>query len=105
MKKLMYLALALLFSIGVSAQDNKQKDHFVKMKDGKIWVWENGQSTQLTTDKTLGNGMMVNSVGTVTLTDGTTTMLKDGDTMDKNGVITRYESRKENKDMNRKTPK
>jgi hypothetical protein len=99
MKKLMFIAAALLFSLGVAAQDDKmRKQDHIMMKDGKVWVWEKGQKTQLTADRTLANGTKISSTGTVTMSDGTSATLANGDMVDMNGVITRKDMKKD-KDM------
>lgn len=54
------------------------KDGFL-MKDGKVMMTRNGQTEVLTADNTLVNGTKVAANGSVMLTDGTSTMLKEGD--------------------------
>ena len=93
MKKIWLSLLAITCTLGVFAQDstnamNKMapKPHHdgVMMKDGKLLMMKNGQTTQLTTDMTLDNGTVVLANGTVKAKDGSTTTLKEGDyvTMD-----------------------
>lgn len=95
MKKLLFFAAALLFSAGVSAQETKTlKEDGIKMKNGKVWVWENGQSTVLTSDRTLSNGTKVSANGTVTNSDGTVWTLVEGDKVNMEGVAVRKDSKK-----------
>jgi hypothetical protein len=91
MKKLWLSLLAITCTLGVFAQDstnamNKPKPHHdgIMMKDGKLLMMKNGQTTQLTTDMTLDNGTVVMTNGTVKAKDGSTKTLKEGDyvTMD-----------------------
>ena len=102
MKKVLFLALAVVCTAGVvSAQDTSghkmhkmdhgNMDHKMKdcvmMKDGKMMVMKDGQHTELSEDMTLGNGTMVMKDGSVKMSDGTTKMLKNGDWLDMDGKM------------------
>ncbi len=98
MKKVLLSLLAITLSFGVFAQDttsgmNYMQQHNMKphegiwMKNGKLMVWENGQATQLTQDRTLSNGTLVMTDGTVKKSDGTTQTLREGDFISMDGTI------------------
>jgi hypothetical protein len=63
------------------------KDGFL-MKDGKVMMTRDAHTDALTTESTLVNGTKVKADGSVTLADGTTTMLKEGDYMSLTGRMT-----------------
>lgn len=95
MKKLLFFAAVLLFSLGVSAQEAKaDKDPHIKMKDGKVWVWENNMKTELTAERTLKDGTKISPTGVVTSPAGTTTTMVEGDILDLNTVAIRKSSLK-----------
>lgn len=99
MKKVLLLMFAITLSFGVFAQDSamhkmdNMQHHDMKshdgimMKNGKVMVMENGQSTVLTQDKTLSNGTVISANGNVKMSDGTTKMLKDGDWVGMDGKM------------------
>jgi hypothetical protein len=96
MKKVLVTLFAITFALGVFAQDStnamnkmapKQNHEGVIMKDGKLLMMKNGQTTQLTTDLTLDNGTVVMANGTVKMKDGTTSMLKEGDYVGMDGTM------------------
>jgi hypothetical protein len=98
MKKVLATLLAITLTLGVFAQDsantmnkmaqkqNMQKHDGVIMKDGKLLMMKNGQTTQLTSDLTLDNGTVVMTNGTVKAKDGSTTTLKEGDYVSMDGT-------------------
>lgn len=95
MKKLMFFAAALLFSVGVSAQETKTTTEAnMTMKDGKVWVWENNMKSELTSDRTLPDGTKISATGVVTSPAGTTTTMVEGDVLDLNTVAIRKSSMK-----------
>ena len=94
MKKLaMFLLLAIGCSTAVIAQDSAKTDHkkmghmggHMKMKDcvmmkgGKLMVMKGGKTTDMTESMNLSNGSVVNTDGTLTMSDGTSKQLKNGD--------------------------
>ena len=98
MKKLLLLIFAVPLSLGVFAQDTttrmdnmqqqKMKSHDgIMMKNGKMMVMENGQTSPLTEDRTLSNGTVVMSNGTVKMSDGTTSTLKEGEYVNMDGTM------------------
>ena len=95
MKKLICVSSLLLFSgASVFAQStspdkmtsDKMKD-CIMMKDSKVMVMMHGMSMQLMKDTTLRHGVMVMMDGTVKKKDGTTYMLKNGDSVMGDGKI------------------
>jgi uncharacterized protein with beta-barrel porin domain len=98
MKKVLVTLIVMTLALGVFAQDstnamnkmapkqNMQKHEGVMMKDGKLLMMKNGQTTQLTTDLTLDNGAVVMTNGTLKAKDGKTTVLKEGDYVSMDGT-------------------
>ena len=103
MKKLLLSVFAIVLSLGVFAQDtqsqNKWKDHEgIFMKNGKVMVIKDGQKTQLLQDTTLSNGTTIMVDGTVKSSNGTTTMLKDGEFVNSDGTISEKKWKKDEED-------
>ncbi len=65
---------------------DKMKDGFY-MKDGTVWQVMNGQKMTLTQDKTLNNGAILKTDGTIKMSDGSTKTLKNGQYVDMDGNI------------------
>jgi hypothetical protein len=103
MKKLLFLFIILTFATGVYAQDSsmqvqdtsmstmngKKKDCYL-MKEGKLMVMKKGDSSmmrEMKRDVTLNNGAKLATDGTVTMTDGTKMVLKEGWTVDADGKM------------------
>ncbi|GAB3299178.1 DUF6799 domain-containing protein [Hymenobacter tenuis] len=63
------------------------KDGFM-MKEGKVMMTRDAHTETLTSETALLNGTKINADGTVTMTDGTTAMLKEGDYMSLTGRLT-----------------
>jgi surface antigen len=112
MKKVWVSLFAITLSLGVFAQDstnqtnttpqqNVKSHDGVIMKDGKLLMMKNGQTTQLTTDLTLDNGAVVKADGTVQAKDGTTTTLKEGDYVAMDGTIGNVKNKWQQKDKMR----
>ncbi len=59
----------------------------VVVKDGVVWVIQNGLMSQLENEMTLNSGDKVNSEGKVIRKDGTEVMLQEGDSADMEGNI------------------
>ena len=99
MKKALVTLFAITLALGVFAQDSTNKmnnmapkhdmqsHEGVIMKEGKLLVMKNGQTTQLTRDMTLDNGTIIMAGGTVKTKEGTTTILKEGDFVKWDGTI------------------
>jgi hypothetical protein len=96
MKKVLVSLLAMTLTAGVFAQDStnamnkmapRQSHEGVLMKDGKLLMMKNGQTTQLTSDLTLDNGTIVMANGSVKTKDGTTAILKEGDYVGMDGTM------------------
>ena len=98
MKKLFALLAAFAFSFGMYAQDGKMpaKDH-IMMKDGKLWVMKDGQTSSLTQDITLSDGSIVNLAGKVTAQDGTSKTLSNGEAIDWDGMVYKIDEAKKDK--------
>lgn len=103
MKKLLILFAAVLFAVGLHAQDTSKnksntmgksshtKDCYM-MKNGKMVMEKNGTTTDMTQDVTLSNGTVVMKDGTVKTKDGKTITLKDGQCVYTNGKISTMSS-------------
>src|SRR3989344_6974410 len=63
----------------------KSNANKVMMKDDKVWIVENGMARMMDSDTMMTNGDKVLQDGTVVKTDGTKTILKNGDAVDMNG--------------------
>ncbi|WP_426489889.1 DUF6799 domain-containing protein [Hymenobacter sp. 102] len=63
------------------------KDGFL-MKDGKVMVTRDAHTEPLTTETSVVNGTKINASGLVTMPNGTTTTLKEGDYMSLTGRLT-----------------
>ena len=79
-------ALMAQTSPGSNMMDHKMKD-CIMMKDGKVMVMKSGMSMQLMKDTTLKHGVMVMMDGTVKKKDGTTYMLKEGESVMGDGKV------------------
>jgi len=60
----------------------------VTLKDGKVLMTQSSLTTTVTQEMALVNGTKIRPDGTVTMTDGTTTTLKEGDYMSLSGRLT-----------------
>ncbi|WP_400192932.1 DUF6799 domain-containing protein [Hymenobacter sp. B81] len=60
----------------------------VTMTGGKVMLTENGFTSPLAEARSLPNGTKLAADGTVTMTDGTTVQLKEGDYMSLSGRLT-----------------
>jgi hypothetical protein len=63
------------------------KDGFL-MKDGKVMVTRDAHTEPLTAETSVVNGTKINASGQVTMPNGTTTTLKEGDYMSLTGRLT-----------------
>ncbi|QJX46681.1 hypothetical protein HMJ29_06900 [Hymenobacter taeanensis] len=63
------------------------KDGFL-MKDGKVLMTRDAHTDALTSETTLVNGTKIGADGTVTMADGTTSTLKEGDYVSLTGRLT-----------------
>jgi hypothetical protein len=100
MKKVWISLCALTFTAVAFAQDSTstsnvtvQKNAMQKnetgviMKDGKLLMMKDGQTTQLTSDLTLDNGAIVTADGNIKSKDGTVTTLKEGEYVTMEGML------------------
>lgn len=69
------------------SKDMMQKNS-VMMKDNKMMVSKDGETSAMTKDIKLKNGTTIMSDGNVKTKDGKTTMMKNGEVMDMNGKVT-----------------
>jgi len=67
---------------GVNVKDG------VTMKEGKVLMTQSSLTSPVTQETALVNGTKVRPDGSVTMADGTTTMLKEGDYMSLSGRLT-----------------
>ncbi len=100
MKKILILFLATSLSYGAFAQTSTKtedkmtteskdmKKNCVMMKDNKMMVCKDGETSAMTKDIKLKNGTTVMADGNVKTKDGKTTMMKNGEVMDMNGKVT-----------------
>lgn len=92
MKTLFKLLITACFTFAVIGNsfggDEKmtKKDH-IMMKDGKVWVQQDGKVSELEKDLTLENGTVVKTDGTVTAKDGESMTLKNGDAINMKGKV------------------
>lgn len=77
------------------ASDSLKKHHLlqklgdgVMMKSGKMWILKNNQFSVLESTITLNNEIQVSKDGTYIKKDGTKMKFKEGEHMDKYGIIT-----------------
>ena len=101
MKKLFIVAAAFAFTFGASAQEpktqsqttensktQKQSDHLV-MKNGKMMmVTKDGKTSKMQKDMVL-HGVEVTTNGVVTMQNGKTVHMHNGDQIDMNGKMTK----------------
>ena len=102
MKKLLVLFIAFTFTCGMYAQDGEmQKDMPAKahimMKEGKLWVMKDGKTMMMEKDMTMSNGTMVSTAGNVTMINGKTMMMKNGDSIDMDGMMMKHKMSKKDK--------
>ena len=112
MKRLLTIAIASIFAIGAHAQNApatnsnttppkatvaapatatnahqaKMKDG-VMMKDGKMWVTQDGKTTAMDKEVTMKNGTKVMTDGTYVTKDGKKMKLANGVSIDKEGNL------------------
>jgi len=60
----------------------------VIMKEGKVLVTQQGRTDSMTQDMTLTNGTKITPAGAVTMTDGKTATLQEGDMLSLSGRLT-----------------
>ena|SRR2546428_606456 len=107
MKTLLVLIGAILFSLSAMAQDtmihktdqhlqNDQKNCFM-MKNNKMMVMKDGQTSAMQKDVTLLNGITVKTDGTIMKKDGSTAKLKNGECIDMSGNITKMKDKETKK--------
>ncbi|MDF7812562.1 DUF6799 domain-containing protein [Hymenobacter sp. YC55] len=73
---------AKVVSTGASIKDG------VTMKDGKLLMTQSGITNPVTQEAALVNGTKIKPDGTVTMADGTTATLKEGDYLSLSGRLT-----------------
>lgn len=59
------------------------------MKDGKVWIAKDGASTAVEASSDFGDGLKANADGTITLKDGSTLTLKEGELVTPSGELIR----------------
>jgi len=92
MKKLIGVLIVSLISFGAFSQGTSSKtitkDYFF-MKDGKMMATKNGESVEMTNNVHLINGSTLKTDGTIEMSDGSTRTLKEGETVDLDGKISK----------------
>ncbi|HYF34954.1 MAG TPA: DUF6799 domain-containing protein [Prosthecobacter sp.] len=63
----------------------------IAMKDGKLWVMKDGETSELKETVTLNDGTKVMADGSYTQKDGKKEMLKDGDAITWEGKVTDHD--------------
>jgi|SRR5882757_172634 len=96
MKTQITLFIAIFFSMTLMAGNpkNHPDKYCAKLKDGKKTIMHEG--TAITSEVTLNNGARIQLDGTIIKSDGSTTMLQEGECISKDGVIA-TEMHKKNK--------
>jgi hypothetical protein len=87
MKTIAILIAVSTFSFNAAGLHLKEypEKYCAKMKDGKKVVVHQGET--ITTEVVLKNGTKIKPDGTVTMNDGSSITLKDGECMDKDGAM------------------
>ena len=85
MKKILLIA-ALTLCTGLAMAQTKSMDGYM-MKDGKVMMMKEGKTTQVEADVTLSDGTKIMKDGNVMKKDGTKMMMKNGESMDTNGMM------------------
>ncbi len=103
MKTLMVVIAATMLSASVfagGAGKNHPNKYCTRMENGKLVVVHEGKT--LNSDVTLSNGTVIKTDGTVVKKDGTTTMLKEGECVDKDGTVMEENNKdNDNEQMNK----
>lgn len=68
-------------------QQIQSENNHVSMKDGKMWVVENGNAKEMTSETSLLNGDSVGLDGKVMRADGSEVTLQNGESIDMSGNI------------------
>lgn len=68
-------------------QQIQSENNHISMKDGKMWVVENGNAKEMTGNVSLLNGDSVESNGKVMRQNGSEEMLQNGESIDMSGNI------------------
>jgi len=110
MKSIIVLIPAMLLMCRVMAQENRnvQSENqpgsnvvttirdAVIMKDGKVWLYKDGQKVLVTNEVNMG-GSRIDASGKVTMKDGNVAYMKEGDHIHADGKIEPAESRQREK--------
>lgn len=70
-----------------SMQKMKANANKIVMKDGKMWIVEDGMVREMDSDIILPNGNKITTDGKLTSEDGTETMMNNGEAMDMDGKM------------------
>lgn len=70
------------------------KDGYI-VRDGRMMTVNNGMTSVIKKETTLENGTVLAINGNYTTRDGKPVMLRDGEHMDSNGTIRKYQAKRE----------
>lgn len=92
MRKIISIAIICLFALATQVnaqnknrQDNKIMTEGINMQNGEVWVIKDGKKTKMATETMLTDGSRVMTNGNVTLKDGTTRTLHNGERISMDG--------------------
>ena len=77
---------------GKPASEEWSQPDIYYFKDGKLIQKIGGKIIIIDSKQTLSNGTTVSTTGSVKMKNGTTAQLKNGDSINKNGTITRFKA-------------
>jgi|GEM_PF-5391501 len=90
MRKLALMLLFFVFLGGVNGQETKKTDRktkdYVMMKDARMVMVRDGKTTAMEKEMTMADGTRVMVDGKVMMTDGSTKILKDGESVPLSGI-------------------
>jgi hypothetical protein len=87
MKKLLFLLVVFTNTDFSMAQDNKVQKDYILMKEGKMLFIVDQETIIMDQEMVMTNGTIVSILGEVTLRDGITMMMKNGDMMGMDGIF------------------
>lgn len=100
MKAIITLVTVTAFSFALMANGPKEhpEKYCAKLKDGIKTIVHQG--APITADVTLSNGTKIQPDGTIIKKDGTRTMLQEGECINKDGIISKENAKKNKSKVN-----